>query len=127
MKGIGILGCTPRIPNHRAPNQQLTITLAETPHTQPEEQTPTWTFQRFPKCVKWFCYRASNHCSLGFNWHPLEDEGMYTYIYLYTKTNKYIYIYTLYLHTNINMYIYMYIYVYICIYMYIYVYIYIYV
>ena len=30
MKGIGILGCTPRIPNHRAPNQQLTITLPET-------------------------------------------------------------------------------------------------
>ena len=25
MKGIGILGCTPRLPNHRAPNQQLTI------------------------------------------------------------------------------------------------------
>ena len=25
MKGIGNLGCTPRIPNHRALNQQLTI------------------------------------------------------------------------------------------------------
>ena len=25
MKGIGILGCTPRIPNHRDPKQQLTI------------------------------------------------------------------------------------------------------